>query len=455
MKGIRNLHTGWLMLSCLSVFSFQFTTLYAQDFDRLSERQVMGTARYVGMSGAMTAIGGDPSAVSDNPAGLGVYRRSEVLITADWQRDRTRQDKSDSVPRTTDLFMVPQVSFVVAIGDPDKDRGVISNNLMFSYSRQRSYSRDQELFAGSDRSLGEMLGSEGINLGMNIGTKYPTSAYNTFSAFRLRESGYVNQYGLDWAINISHRLYIGAGLRMYSYRFAADIDYYEQFAQLSADGKPYDLENENSFILKGIGVGGSFGLIYRPCGWVRLGASFHTPTANTVHYNSAAVMSSQTDSLRYSNTSDGDEKWTDYHAPLRASFGAALQVGDYGVLSFQYDYRHASYTDDLHTLRTGLEVVPVPGLYLNAGYGYESTFSKSYTVVPMDPAYKRRDTHTLRPLTTQYASGGIGYRGQMFMAQLAYQYRWQRLRSYAYETAQPIDINADTHRVVLTIGWHN
>ena len=48
------------------------TSLAAQDTQRLSEQEPIGTARYVGMGGAMTAIGGDPSAVKDNPAGLGL-----------------------------------------------------------------------------------------------------------------------------------------------------------------------------------------------------------------------------------------------------------------------------------------------------------------------------------------------------------------------------------------------
>ena len=45
----------------------------AQDLECFSERDIMGTARYVGMAGAMNAVGGDPSAVLDNPAGLGLY----------------------------------------------------------------------------------------------------------------------------------------------------------------------------------------------------------------------------------------------------------------------------------------------------------------------------------------------------------------------------------------------
>ena len=56
---------------------------YGQDVQRFSERHLMGTARYVGMGGAMTAIGGDPTAALDNPAGLGLYRRSELSLTLD------------------------------------------------------------------------------------------------------------------------------------------------------------------------------------------------------------------------------------------------------------------------------------------------------------------------------------------------------------------------------------
>ena len=73
----------------LSLLNCQLSA--AQDVQRFAERQIIGTARYVGMGGAMTAIGGDPSAVIDNPAGLGLYRRSEIALTIDETIDRTQQ----------------------------------------------------------------------------------------------------------------------------------------------------------------------------------------------------------------------------------------------------------------------------------------------------------------------------------------------------------------------------
>ena len=66
---------------------------WSQDDARLSERTLTGTARYMGMGGAMTAIGGDPSAVRDNPAGLGLYRRMEVLVTMGGQCDQRNRGK--------------------------------------------------------------------------------------------------------------------------------------------------------------------------------------------------------------------------------------------------------------------------------------------------------------------------------------------------------------------------
>jgi hypothetical protein len=123
------------LASCLSPIA------YGQDAQRLSERQISGTARYVGMGGAMTAIGGDPTAVMDNPAGLGLYRRNEIAMTIDETIDRTQQlGNKDSYQRGR--FMVPNVAGIMAIGNPNKQRGMIYNNFMFSYNRLANFNRD-------------------------------------------------------------------------------------------------------------------------------------------------------------------------------------------------------------------------------------------------------------------------------------------------------------------------
>ena len=43
-----------------------------------------GTARYVGMGGAMDALGGDISTINTNPAGIGIFENQISACHLDW-----------------------------------------------------------------------------------------------------------------------------------------------------------------------------------------------------------------------------------------------------------------------------------------------------------------------------------------------------------------------------------
>lgn len=45
----------------------------AYDAEKLLGNDLNGTARFVGMGGAMGALGGDISVMSSNPAGIGIF----------------------------------------------------------------------------------------------------------------------------------------------------------------------------------------------------------------------------------------------------------------------------------------------------------------------------------------------------------------------------------------------
>ena len=66
------------ILLLVSLFSF---SQVEYDALRLSQQDLNGTARYLGLGGAMGALGGDASSIKDNPAGLGVYRSGEISAT--------------------------------------------------------------------------------------------------------------------------------------------------------------------------------------------------------------------------------------------------------------------------------------------------------------------------------------------------------------------------------------
>lgn len=59
----------------------------------LAQPDMKGTARYMGMAGAFGALGGDLTAISQNPGGIGVYRSSDIGFTLDLdlQSSNTRE----------------------------------------------------------------------------------------------------------------------------------------------------------------------------------------------------------------------------------------------------------------------------------------------------------------------------------------------------------------------------
>lgn len=435
-----------IVLLALSPFALRLSPLHAQDFSRLSERTIMGTARYVGMAGAMTAIGGDPSSVFDNPACLGLYQHSEVLITFDEMIDHTWQSPEYlSKPRRT-LFMCPQASLVISIPTYSSHPwGVQTHNFMFAYRRMHTYNRTYEAYAYNEPSLGSLLPALDIPV-----CNDPLTSYNKLN---LWEAGSVSEFAFDWSMNFGHQFYFGMGLHIQDYILNSDAEYIEKFDSTSVEGVRLYTENSTSLQFSGVSCNFSFGFLYRPVQWLRIGFGLQTPSLGSLRTYTSGTLYAQTDSLRRSVAPSMSSRDRSFHLPLHLSTSVAFQCGAYGMLSFQHDYTKQSKEDAVHSLRVGLEVIPVLGFYINAGYAYESTFEKADKIIPMDPTFDRQDTYFLHPRQTQYASCAVGYRGENVIVQAAYQYRWQGINLFAHELSNPYDIHTDTHRIVFTIGW--
>ncbi len=72
-----------LMMAVLAAVPAILMAQSAPDVYMLSQTDLRGTARFMSMGGAFTALGGDLSTLTQNPAGIGVYRRSEIGATLD------------------------------------------------------------------------------------------------------------------------------------------------------------------------------------------------------------------------------------------------------------------------------------------------------------------------------------------------------------------------------------
>lgn len=447
---------------------------HSQDVQRFAERQIIGTARYVGMGGAMTAIGGDPSAVQDNPAGLGLYRRGEIMLTVDGTIDQTCQNASRDVYQRA-RFALPQVSAVWAWGNPSKQRGMIYNNFMFSIQRLANYNRDVlvegvgmgmvETICEKTNGLAEeflidmpwndeevgwlsILGYEGYLIDPVVDNQWIPAVDFSSGTLSVSETGSADQYTLSWAGNISNQWYVGLSLNIPTITYTKRTSLLETSRNNSAELK-------SMYYASGIGVSGAVGLIYRPIQSLRIGASLQTPTVMQLSLQTEGDMYSTIAGQKYDvlTPSSGSIN-TEIYAPLRTSFSVAGQMGNNALIAVQYDYAHSADMEDVHTLRIGAEAQAYRGLFINAGYVYESSFMNKELAVGLDYNSIRTDMDYRYTAYSQYASMGVGYRSNVLVAQVAYQYLWQTLHQYATEMQPtPIDVQTRTHRIVATLAW--
>ena len=452
---------------------------YSQDVQRFAERSTIGTARYVGMGGAMTAIGGDPSAAMVNPAGLGLYRRSEISVSIDETIDNTQQvGSNDTYQRTR--FAAPQISAIWAWGNSQKQRGLVYNNFMFSLNRLANFNRDivvkgagmgmvpticnitndeggvsEEFLVNKPWDNVEIgwlsiLGYEAYLIDPIENNKWKPAVDFTDGSLSISETGTSDQYTLSWAGNISNQWYIGIGLNIPTINYTKHTSLREENKQNSSSA-----ELKSMFHVSGVGVSGSFGLIYRPIQALRIGASLQTPTILSLSRQSTGDMYSTIAGQKYEVlTPESGVMDIDIASPLRTSVSVAGQMGKIGLIAVQYDYAHSNEMEDIHTLRMGAEAQVTRGLFLNAGYVYESSFMKEDPKWLLGYNEIRTDMDYRYTAATQYASAGIGYRSDVVVAQLAYQYGWQTIHQYASEEqALPFYVDTHTHRIVATLAW--
>lgn len=490
------------LLSACCVFSQG-----SHDAMKYAGRDLYGTARYVGMSGAFAALGGDPSAVHDNPASLGVFRSSDASISLDINTERTTSTSGqDQYIGRRFRISCGQVNWVINFKTENTEHGLVSHSLMFGYKRLKNYNRDvnavmqhqnnsftdylaeytQGLNANqlnndnsySDVNVGwlSILGYQGflinpdtINQGNWFSLLEPGEQVN--SAFSMVESGWLDEYIAGWGANLSNRLYLGASFGVRAMMYSKSVTYGESFG----NGGNFDLSTY--YNASGIGVNGTFGVIYRPVNNTRFGLSFQTPTlmnnkeafdakvvTRNVTTNTITIESPRTTTFNYRVTN-----------PWRITAGLASTFSNVGLISFQYDYEayktmkfssNTGKTDiwaydnneiknslhNLHTFRVGGEVLIGSMFAIRAGYAYTTTFAHSAPIRNKQLNDIRTDTETSEIRNQHYISAGFGVRSRIVAADIAYQCRISREQVLPYTGSNVFDLNAISHRVVLTIA---
>ncbi len=257
-------------------------------------------------------------------------------------------------------------------------------------------------------------------------------------AYGRRVTGGKYDYVLNLGANISDFIYIGANLGMTT----LDYSQHEYFKETAVD--PYEFElgtttagdvlyfnnmkYQHEYSAEGIGYYGKIGVIITPGYGLRIGAAIQTPTVNNITERWYQEGETYNGVYYASETSLPGEFSYKLTSPYRANFGLAYTIGQFGVVSADYEFcdystmRFKAHGYDMdsfeeennrirqdfkasHALRIGAEIKPIPELSVRAGYGMTTNPHAD----PYAPAVR-----------SQNISFGLGYSSKgSFFADLA------------------------------------
>lgn len=136
---IMNKKLTLVALSLLVSMGMGAQTIY--DVTKMTEKDLNGTARFVGMGGAMGALGGDMSTIATNPAGIGIYRSNDVTASFGFSSTGTESTYGGNTFNSNkNRWQLNNAGFVLSnkIGNETTLRYV---NFGFSYNRSKSFNK--------------------------------------------------------------------------------------------------------------------------------------------------------------------------------------------------------------------------------------------------------------------------------------------------------------------------
>ncbi len=295
---------------CFSLFMLLLLVPYSKaqvssDALLFSERIHPTTARAAAVGGALGALGGDMTTLNHNPAGLGIYRGSEFVITPGMQFTNIRSSFVSDSSRPQSVNNRVSFNFgglgLVLAQELTGDWKFV--NFGVSYSRIASFNRTHGFNGSSTGSrvinftqeanasnalpdnldpLEEQLAWDAYFIdNPGGGTDYVGSVVDSNLSIiqksqLVRQSGGVNELAISMAGNYLNKLYIGGTVGIGFLRFR-DLRQYQEIEptdNMSFKSMNFNEDRE----VKGVGVNFKFGLIYRASKKLRLGLNIHSPT---------------------------------------------------------------------------------------------------------------------------------------------------------------------------------
>lgn len=373
----------------------------------LVSQDLNGTARYVGMGGALDALGADLSTIGTNPAGIGLFRHSTANVSFGFV---SQQDGKSFANGDKTNISFDQAGFVYS-----KKAGRNSFlNLAFNYHKSRNFdyilSASDALRGASQNKLSYMKGAEGVfdikqNGNVYVGNSNAFNQvdylyYNALLAdeegnfyyndangymFNRANTGYIGEYDFNISGNINDRVYLGLTFGISDVHYKGYSEYTEGL--LFADGTGagnVTLADERR--ITGTGFNVKAGIIVRPIedSPFRFGLSVSTPTWYDLTTSNYTTLTNNSQVGLYDSGESGESYDFKLYTPWKFGLSLGTTVGNYLALGAGYEYADYGNTDTR----------------INTGGGYDWYYDDYYESSSSDRAMNRHTESTLKGVST-------------------------------------------------------
>jgi hypothetical protein len=470
-----------------------------------------GSARMQALGGAQVALGGDFSSALSNPAGLGMYNRSEVTVTPGFNLYGTESTYNGVTEEDSNSkFVIPGLSYVHQStknnGDFIGGAFAITITRTNDFNSRFTYTGNDNVSSVVDYFLQQANGTNVNNLNFDLPTGLAYNTYliddstfwggpndNYFSIIglyddpndirRLKRQGTVTtsgaqyQWSFAYGANFNDKIFAGAtlGIATLRYKFSSYYRESDFFFELDPDFNPLDyLEVEETIDIQGTGVNLTLGLIYRPTDFLQIGASYVTPTSYQSTDSYFARINTQWNNYNYLGTGTTLNFITDQsqqpliaeynlRTPMRFSLGTAFFISNKGFITGDVEfvnYSKARYNSDISGISFDFDNQAIGQLFANTvnyrvggEFRHESLRIRAGYNLMSNPIDDSIDID--RSIKT--LSFGAGYRGQKFFVDFAWlTSQWDSAYApYAFQDSLgPVIQNSNTRNaLMLTLGF--
>jgi len=396
----------------------------------IAQEDLNGTARYVGMGGAMEALGADISTINTNPAGIGLFRRSNISTSFGVV---SQGDVSNAAGGNKTNVSFDQIGFVYSARTGRSS----FLNLAFNFHKSRNFNQILSAAAQlNNASQNKLTWAKGVNelvyphqAGVDFYkrdlegnpidynytpdfTQYPYSSCNQIDdmlatgynytldgdwtyddalsyQFDRAAKGYIGEYDFNISGNINNRVYLGLTVGIHDVHYKNYSEYTESMATL----RNYSLTVTDNREITGSGFDVKAGIIVRPIeeSPFRFGLSVSTPTFYELRSsNYTQIIDSDGNSMDSRTINDYNNGRTNYKFRLYTpwKFGASLghTIGSEVALGLSYEY--ADYGS--------IDTRTINGTYYDSWTGYYSTNSSTDKIMKQHTERTLKGVHTLK-----------------------------------------------------------